>query len=130
MFGLICPFEYQGCEAKDEMGRGFEDVSKKVVEMICHGVQGKKGKGGDVELRLKQTIGPGEEREVKLREQTCNSEEVERVETEEDVLRVGGMSPWSRPRAHNREHSYTSPCCTGRQVWCFSMFSKFFKLAL
>ena len=40
MVGLICCFEYQGCEAKDKMDRGFEDVRKKVAEMIGRGIQG------------------------------------------------------------------------------------------
>ena len=52
MVGLICCFEYQGCEAKDEMGSGFEDVSKKVVETIGHRVQVKKGRGmGGVKMK-------------------------------------------------------------------------------
>lgn len=32
--GLICYFEYQGCEAEDEIGRGFKDVIKKKLKTL------------------------------------------------------------------------------------------------
>lgn len=115
MVGLICCFEYQRCEAKDEMGSGFEDVSKKVVEMIGHRVQVKKGRGmGGVNVKTDywtRRRKRGQAQRSNLQE--CRSREGRK---RRDLLKVGGMSSGVAPGVHSRDHSHTSPCCTGRQV--------------